>query len=1084
MTFYSPAGKKPKESWDDYYYRKTQGLMLFIRDALQAAAKDSLNSPFSNLRFEPSDSTFRDENNLKTVFLIIHAGSSYLTDGGKNGSMGANTPSDMIDAFIDRSSFKDFKDSLKLSTIGVPVRGRDTTVTIDEVMMCSETSNQDGLNWGIQGILVNQVARQLGIPDLFSTSSGISAIGAFCIMDVAGYSAGNGFMPPYPCAWVRAFMGWDKVLVTALGEKSMSAVKAITSVLDRDTLLNATAANDTTILLVPINDHEYYLVENRQRDLSGDPSFFNYDTVTVGNDQRRVIAAYPYNVNIDSNVLATSGNASNVIMRVRNNDIGLPASGIVVWHVDEKIIRDRMAYDLVNADSLYRGVALVEADGVNDLGITFTDVFYQADYDYGGAEDVFPHSKDTSSAVPPIVVSGFGPYTAPSTKSNDGGKTYLHIGFAAASPTVRTERSAIRAYTVDDYSDSVFSVTAWWDYLVPGWPKFAAPESFFEPVLADLDPAHPGKELVLQSRSGRLYAWSTDSIAAAYGSRNVLVDRIGVRGDTIKAADTTVCIDSIGGAFTLPSAVGNMVYMPSRTSNGIRVLAKLPAAWDTISLGGAPSSYVCCYRSDSSWAVGCEGGRVVFGKRLDTVRSMKLPSTSPVCAIAAIKEKHTVVAVVQNDGTLSLCGDGDSLPSVTAKVPGLGPYTLVTGDLDRDSASEIVVCDSRHGLWVYKQTLALAPGWEPTPTDWPSAYLDSTKAAHAASDRSQLPVNLSSPALVDLNRDGRLDVVVGGTNGLYAFNYKNALIGGWPSYLDTRYWYQRGSVVATPIALTGANREPLVVFSSPTGGNATFGVAKITRADKAKGTVWFVNDAGAPDSIWGLTASLIDTLLRLDDSLVSPYIMPGGFVDAVNDKGKRPFVNAAVLPAGVNPVLESSWPLSTGSPLTTSPLAGRVSDTETLPDLFVVSTGGWIYRWNLAREIMPDSLFWPQVGYDEGRSFAYGGGTPPVLVTDKDPITFFSYPNPAYRLDEVTVKYKFSGPAVKVRFDIVTFSGFPVFSSAAMGAPPSHLTGSYPDWNEFRVPIASLGPAVYRCRLEATINNKKYAKFWKLAVTR
>ena len=53
-----------------------------------------------------------------------------------------------------------------------------------------------------------------------------------------------------------------------------------------------------------------------------------------------------------------------------------------------------------------------------------------------------------------------------------------------------------------------------------------------------------------------------------------------------------------------------------------------------------------------------------------------------------------------------------------------------------------------------------------------------------------------------------------------------------------------------------------------------------------------------------------------------------------------------------------------------------------------------------------------------------------------------------------------------------------------MGTPPSHLTGSYPDWNELRVPIANLGPAVYRCRLEATINNKKYAKFWKLAVTR
>jgi hypothetical protein len=1087
MTYYSPPGKKAKETWNDFYYRKTQGLMFFIRDALRAAAKDSLNSPFSNLRFEPSDSSFRDiTTNRKTVFLILHAGSSYLTDGGKNGSMGANTPSDMIDAFVDRSSFAAFKDSLKLSTVGVPVRGHDTTLTIDEVMMCSETSNQDQQNWGIQGILVNQVARQIGIPDLFSASSGNSGVGAFCIMDFAGYEAGNGFIPPYPSAWVRAFMGWDKVMVTSLGEKSSNAVKAITSVLDRDTLKATGLTNDTTILLVPINDHEYYLVENRQRNLSGNPSLFYYDTVQVGSNQqsRTVIAPYPYNVNIDSNVVATSNNHSNVITRVRNNDVGLPASGVVVWHVDEKIIRDNLAYDLVNADSLYKGVTLVEADGVYDIGVQFTDAFSLAAFDYGGAEDVFPHVKDTSSAAPTITVSGFGPFTAPSTTSNDGGKTYLHINFDRISQSTRIEKSAVRSYTVDNYPDSVFTVTAFWDYLVQGWPRFAAPESFFEPVLADLDPAHPGKELVLESKSGRLYAWSTDSIAATYGNRNVTVDRIGSHGDTIKAADTAVCVDSIGGAVALPSAIGNMVFVPSRTCKGICVLKKLPAAWDTIALGGTPSSYVCRYRNDSSWAVGCEEHRVVFGKWLDTVRSMKLSSASAVCAIAALREKHSTVAAIQLDGTLSLCNDGDSLPFVATKVPGIGPYTLVTGDLDRDSLSEIVVCDSRHGLWVYKQTLLLALGWEAKPSDWPSAYLDSTKSANAAGDRSQLPVNLSSPALVDLNRDGRLDVLVGGTNGLYAFNYKGVLIGGWPSYLDTRYWYQRGSVVTTPIALTGANRAPLVVFSSPTGGRATFTVAKVLRADRNKGTIWFMNDANALDSISGYTPLQIDTVLKIDDSLITPYIMPGGFVDAVMGNGKRPPVNAAVLPTGVTPVLESSWPLTTGSPLTTSPLAGKVSDTATLPDLFAVATGGWVYRWKLAREIMPDSLFWPQVGFDEGRSFAYGGGTLPVLVTDKDPITFFSYPNPAYRLKEVTIKYKFSGPATKVRFDIITFSGFSVFSSSSMGAPPSQLTGSYPDWNEFRAPIASLGPAVYRCRLEATIGNKKYAKFWKLAVTK
>ena len=211
---------------------------FFVRDAILAAAHDSTGtSPFANLRFEPSDATIRDENNLKTVFLIFHAGASYLTDGGADGSTGRNSPSDMIDAFIDRSWFNLFEKDLNISIAGVNVKGASgDSIAISELMLCSETSNQDGLNWGIQGILANQMARQLGIPDLFSTSSGASAIGAFCIMDFAGYSAGNGFIPPYPSAWVRAFAGWDNVKTASAGAASSNRVKALTSVLDLDSL--------------------------------------------------------------------------------------------------------------------------------------------------------------------------------------------------------------------------------------------------------------------------------------------------------------------------------------------------------------------------------------------------------------------------------------------------------------------------------------------------------------------------------------------------------------------------------------------------------------------------------------------------------------------------------------------------------------------------------------------------------------------------------------------------------------------------------------------------------------------------------
>ena len=291
-------------------------------------------------------------------------------------------------------------------------------------------------------------------------------------------------------------------------------------------------------------------------------------------------------------------------------------------------------------------------------------------------------------------------------------------------------------------------------------------------------------------------------------------------------------------------------------------------------------------------------------------------------------------------------------------------------------------------------------------------------------------------------------------------------------------------MLASPIAVTGANREPLLVFGSPTGERATFRIAKIERADKGRGMVWYRDEANALDSMWDLSREIIDTLLTLNDSLVFALVTPSGFVDAVNAKGKRPAIAKSLLPSGVNSAFMSSWPITTGASLSTSPLAGFMTAGGNRPDLFAVATNGWVYRWKLAPEILPDSLFWPQVGYYAGHSFAYGGSTLPHITEDKDPIALFSYPNPTVGSREVMFKYKFSGPATKVRLDIFTFSGFSVFSSSSMGLPPSNLTGSYPDWNEFRVPVHKLGPAVYRCRMEATINGKKHSTFWKLAVTR
>lgn len=1079
LPAYSPGGKKKKESYDDYYNRKTAGLMRFINDAIAAANDAKADSPFANITYNASDKTFRDQAGHKTVFMILHAGASYLTNGGDGRGKANDTPSDLIDAFINRDFIKYYKDSLKLKSTGFPVNGKNGEMLLDEIMMCAETSNQDGLNWGIQGVLVNQIARQLGIPDLFSTSSGTSAIGSFCIMDFAGYSAGKGFIPPYPSAWVRAFMGWDNVKVASPGARKNYQVKALTSVLDRDSAAAAAyTGEDTTILLVPINDHEYYLVENRQRNLSGNKDLFKYDTTE--DDKVIHIAQYPNNVNIEKNVVTT--NSYRVIEKVNNNDISLPASGILVWHVDENIIRNRLANNFINADSLYRGVSLVEADGVNDLGITFSNAFYSAIYDYGGSEDIFPHQTRIKSDS--SLYDSIGPYTRPSTRAKDGGHTYLSIKTGTTSPVVNKELYYLSKNDGDHYitnfSDSVFNVQLKWDFSVDNWPKRAAPDQFLEPLAVDIDNTQPGKEFFLIGKSGRCYLWPSDTSVNPYNKKLTVVNRSDIFGSVVTSADTVAYLDSIPTPAAMPSTVAGSIMIPSSNGNVYIIKAVSVAAGlilDTIRLNGIPSTTICNYR-DSSWAAGTTTGQIIFGKIFDTLHSVKLPSDSAVCAIAAVRELGAI-AVMQIDGTLSLLSVTSAKADSSIKITtGIGPYTLITGDLDKDNASEIIVADSRHGIWVYNRNLTLAEGWTVEPNDLCNIYSYTPEnVERRGANRALFPVNNALPSLADINRDGYLDIVAGGSNGVYAINYKGVLVYGWPAYLDKKYWYQKGAVNTSPVVVTGKNREPLVLFASPTGENATFAIKKITKADSQRGIVWFTKSDGSIDSLTDLRKGEIDTIVGIGDSLVLPYIIPGSFVDAIGSNAKRP---SSVIMKNY----QSSWPLTTGSTMSTSPMIA-FTNTNTTPDLFAVTTEGWIYRWQLAKDILPDSVFWAQSGYDNGRICAYGGAQLSSLVNDKEPLSLFSYPNPALirkNVTDVVFRYKFNGPATNVKLEIFSYSGFRVYSNSTMGKAPNQLSGSYPDWNELTVSVKDFGPAVYRCRMEAKINGKTYSQYWKMAI--
>ena len=97
---------------------------------------------------------------------------------------------------------------------GFPVS--DGTFNINNSMIIPETESREIEIIGgsvlyqisINGLLAASVGSYIGLPDLYDTETGLSAIGRFGLMDGQAIFAYNGIFPPEPSAWEKIYMGW------------------------------------------------------------------------------------------------------------------------------------------------------------------------------------------------------------------------------------------------------------------------------------------------------------------------------------------------------------------------------------------------------------------------------------------------------------------------------------------------------------------------------------------------------------------------------------------------------------------------------------------------------------------------------------------------------------------------------------------------------------------------------------------------------------------------------------------------------------------------------------------------------------
>lgn len=786
------------------------------------------------------------------AFALIHPGPGQETDFIGDSSW------QLWSGFIDPAEME----AVLADTLGTPGIPTNDMIGpyifyVDNVMVLPENASQDGKVFGSLGIYAYQVGMRLGmIPMYDTTPSGYpdsQGIGAFGLMGYGLYNAA-GFIPAFPCAFHRYLMGWTApVEVEADGQVNVTDI-------------NTSLPADTSLVKIEISPTEYFLVSNRVHDgnMNGRFDFgdVNVDSLHIPENEDTLLGA-----EFDFFLTATTNPFHHEDIGGEQVKIVDTGSGIMIWHIDETIIRSRLSIGRYpNDDPGVSGVDLEEADGVQDL-------------DRPGGSHAFGSWGDSYRDG---WYPQFGPETIPASFANTGTPTGLVIGTGSV-PGPVMEISI-------EFGEELPRVTGEIDGTVMNLP----------PVVAQLD-GDPEEELIQAADTGMIYiawdageeawdgsfdlivnipgaAWSGTPIAADLDGMPHLVILAGSRDGRIHAYRTD------GSPYPIDTG-------PSPGSLDVKgEIVSMPMAFEADGDAGLEVAFLVSDR-DTTWmylvgyayADGIQGGFIVGEGVLGVIITPGRVIAHPVlcvdagsaaaggfCTAAAgpegalgfiyIEMKHD--APDMNITSWSMTGsyesedmllpasgdiDGNGTDDMVLAVPGgdlvyidimrgaeVSTVTLERpsppslADIDGDGILETLIRD-REGLF-------LLTGFGTPVTGWPVRLEERLVILEPDTTPAQ-------PAAADIDGDGKLEVVFNVAGELGAYRYDARLEEGWPLRGE-------GDHSITPALSRGAGSKMFIFTAGGSGGiagpdqvgmNFFPGVSTVTRIDP--GSPW--DDAGA-----------------------------------------------------------------------------------------------------------------------------------------------------------------------------------------------------------------------------------------------
>ena len=477
MVYYNPPEADNDEELRD------QRLSELLRDAVTAADADPA------VHFDRYES-----------LIVFHAGvgQDFAFDFDP-------TPNDIPSVYLDRKTLAKALGGTEDPQAWPGIAVDEGASAVTDGIILPETQNQQDYDLALLGTACLMFGHQLGLPALYNTETGRPGIGMWGLMDQGSGNLG-GLVPAQPCAWSRVYLGWTKPTLVRQGQDLPVAVWK--------------SRNPHKVYKVPINRDEYFLVENRQRDPNG-------DGIVVGRDAdgNRV----EIRLMDDGTLRILPDDFHGVIVQLDDYDYGLPGSGILIWHVDESVLREKLADNKVNTDPDHRAVDLEEADGAQDIGQRYGFLSAGAGAENGVPEDAFWAGNDINKLVNESDEVAFTPWTEPNTDSYTGAKSNI-------------------SFTHFSDQDTVMSFSVSSGLLQAGFPAYAGAPLVSPPVLADLD-GDGTAEILAATEDGRLLCWRGNG-QPFLGTRAELT-YVSATGDTTRYPDATVYkLSSPGPVFT------------------------------------------------------------------------------------------------------------------------------------------------------------------------------------------------------------------------------------------------------------------------------------------------------------------------------------------------------------------------------------------------------------------------------------------------------------------------------------------------------------------------------------------------------